>query len=305
MNVLIGNELWLYGTVGEGIAEGLDGFTPLNVRDALLKVGPTADVTVRINSAGGSVTDGAAIFNILAAHRGKVTVWIEGIAASAASVVAMGGREIIIRPGAFFMIHEASAMTIGTASDHAEMIEALKTINESIVRVYADRTRQPIAEIKKWMAAETWFTADEAVAKRFADKVVDGRAKFPSHAAFDWSVYSKAPSQLVALAGSVRNTAAFEAVQARYTTARKAATDEAVTSFLRQFCLGREKEPDVASLMGTLKAESPAAYATALKLGRVAKAKGQMPNSSEIYARRNNDDIWKSAVDKANKRGGM
>jgi ATP-dependent protease ClpP protease subunit len=165
MNILIGNEIWLYGTVGIGVAVGVEGFSAIDVRDALAKVG-AKDVTVRINSGGGWTDDGVAIYNILAAHRGKVTVWIEGAAASAASVIAMAGREIIIRPGAYMMIHEPAGMTVGTAADHAKMIEALKTINESMARIYADRTKRAISEIKKEMAAETWMTADEAVAKR-------------------------------------------------------------------------------------------------------------------------------------------
>ncbi|MER8661883.1 Clp protease ClpP [Mesorhizobium sp. M1148] len=304
MNVLIGSEIWLYGTVGEGVAMGVEGFTPINVRDALVKLGPTADVTVRINSGGGWCEDGVAIHSILAAHRGKVTVWIEGVAASAASILAMAGREIIIRPGAYMMIHEPAGVTFGTAADHAKTIESLRTINESTARIYADRTKRPLAEIKKELAAETWFTADEAVAKRFADKVVDGRATLPKASAFNWSVYSKAPAQLVALAGSVRNAAAFEAARERYATARKAATEEGVTAFLRQFCLGRERDEDVGEtvrgFMASQKNQHPEAYALALKLGRTAPIQGREPQQ-EINAR-HSVNVWEPAIDRANKR---
>jgi ATP-dependent protease ClpP protease subunit len=297
MNVLIGNEIWLYGTVGEGVALGIAGFTPINVRDALVKLGPTADVTARINSGGGWCEDGVAIYNILAAHRGKVTVWIEGVAASAASILAMAGREIIIRPGAYMMIHEPAGVTIGTAADHAKMIEALKTINESTARIYADRTKRPLSEIKKELAAETWMTADEAVAKRFADKVVDGRAKLPT-ASFNWDVYSRAPAQMVALAGSVRNAAAFEDAQARYQAAKKEETMRVTAQFLRQFCLGKESDPTVASVMSGIEREEPETYARSLARAKTMKSV-LSPTRQESAA------MWAKVTEQTNKRFGL
>ncbi|MER8844029.1 MULTISPECIES: head maturation protease, ClpP-related [Mesorhizobium] len=294
------NELLIYGTVGLGVADGVDGISARDV-NTFLSERRGLDIAVRINSGGGWCEEGVAIANMLMTHSGHVSVIVEGVAASAASVIAMAGNEVVMREGSYMMVHDCACITIGNAADHAKTLEQMEVINRSMADIYVRRTGRKLAEIRKEMAAETWMTAAEAVQKKFATRVSAERSTSPT--AFDYKLYGHAPTQMAATA---RRSTGFEEARTRYAAAKKAATDEAVTAFLRQFCLGREKEPDVASLMGTLKTESPAAYATALKLGPVTKPKGQMPNASEIYHRRNNnDDIWKSATEKANKRWGL
>lgn len=195
--------LVLYGLVGAPITdwnEGPDGFTASDVIGALAALGRRADVTVRINSAGGIATEGAAIHAVLSAHAGRVTTVVEGIAASAASIIAMAGADRVIARGSLMMVHDPSGLTIGTADDHDDTAASLRILAASMAAIYADATGRPEAEIRTEMRAETWLTAEEAVAKRYATRV--GAAEVPATAAapFPFQAYSRAPAQLVALA---------------------------------------------------------------------------------------------------------
>jgi ATP-dependent protease ClpP protease subunit len=153
------------------------------------------DVVLRLNSPGGSVFDGIAIFNALVSHPGNVRVEIVGLAASAASLVAMAGDAIAIAENAFLMVHRAWAGTIGNEADHDEAATVLRQIDGSMATTYASRTGKPLAKIKALMEAETWLNADAAIAAGFATERLDAG---PAKAKFDLSVYAKAPAELVA-----------------------------------------------------------------------------------------------------------
>ena len=198
MNVLHDGEILLYGTVGEGVSMFAEGFTPLDVVQALAEIGRNEDVTVRINSGGGFVSDGVAIFNALESHRGRVVVVVEGQAASAGSVIAMAGDEIVMRTGSQMMVHDPAGMTVGTLADHAKTMEALEVMAASIADIYAERTGRSVDEIREEMREERWMTAQEAVSRGYADRIERGRAAAPT--AFDYSIYAHAPQRLVALA---------------------------------------------------------------------------------------------------------
>ncbi len=196
MDVLKNGEILLHGTVGEGLFE--DGFTAVDVISALAEVGRTADIVVRLNSGGGLAMEGIAIHNAFHSHRGKVTVVVEAIAASAASLLAMAGDEIVMRTGATMMVHDPSGITLGTAADHQKSVEMLETIGASMAAVYAEKTGRPIDEVRAEMIGELWMTAAEAVEKGYADKTDEQRTE-PT-AAFDYRLYSRAPERLVAMA---------------------------------------------------------------------------------------------------------
>ncbi len=153
----------LFGVVGED-------FTPTTVRAALPYSG---DITVTINSGGGIAVDGSAIYNILAAHRGKVAVEIIGIAASAASLIAMAGHTITMLDGSILMIHEPHNFTYGDSDAHQKTVEQLEAHAVAYAKVYAKRAGISEAAARQVMKAETWFTPDEAVAAGFATAVVD------------------------------------------------------------------------------------------------------------------------------------
>lgn len=129
------------------------------------------EITVRINSPGGSAFDGIAIMNALRAHDARVVVRVDGLAASAASVVAMAGDEIVMGPGSQMMIHEAWVYTSGDAAFLRSEADRLDKVSESVTSLYARRARGDFDTWRALVAAETWFTAEEAVAAGLADRV--------------------------------------------------------------------------------------------------------------------------------------
>lgn len=192
MSVLVDGEIVLYGFVGDDMWD--EGFTDRQVLDALAELGRDSDVTVRLNSGGGFTDAGKAVFNALRAHPGHVTVSVDGIAASAASIIAMAGDEIVMRSGALMMIHDASAMTIGNAEDHRKSSDWLDIESAALASIYAERTGRPAEEMRALMRAETWMSAEDAVAAGFATRADSARAR--SVAAFDYRAYAHAPERL-------------------------------------------------------------------------------------------------------------
>lgn len=197
-------EMRLYGTVGAGLVEVGDGepnyFTAADVSSALIGYPRGKTLTIRLNSGGGVAHQGAAIYAILAQHAGKKTVVIEGVAASAASIIAMAGDEIVMMLGATMMIHDPAGITIGTPAAHAKTKDALDTIAENMATIYAERSGKTPKEARKVMQDETWFTAQQAVDAGFADRVEKGGGRRIEATAFDYRVYQHAPEQFVALA---------------------------------------------------------------------------------------------------------
>lgn len=153
-----------------------------------------APIDLRLNSPGGSVFDAVAIHNALRRHPGAVTVWIDGIAASAASYVAMAGDEIVMPENAFLMIHDPAGLVAGTAGDMRAMAEALDKIKTTLVRGYAGRTGRPEDEIAALMSAETWFDASDALAAGLATRIAD---PVRMAARFDIARFRNAPPELV------------------------------------------------------------------------------------------------------------
>ncbi len=163
-------EIWLYGLIG--LDWWGDGVTAKQFADDLKGLGSVSTIDLRINSDGGVVTDARAMYNLLVEHKAKVITHIDGIAASAASFLAMAGEEIEIAEGGFVMIHNARGVTIGEAHDHRRMADVLDTMNGTIRNTYAARTGNTDAQLKTWMDGETWFDGKTAVANGFADRIV-------------------------------------------------------------------------------------------------------------------------------------
>jgi ATP-dependent protease ClpP protease subunit len=126
---------------------------------------------IHINSPGGSLTEAQAIYSRLADHASQKNVYIDGIAASAASIVAMVGHKVYIRSNATMMIHSPSGISIGNADDMRNFAGVLDTLQESMLNVYAKKTGQPRDDIRAMLKAETWMTPEQAVEKGFADEV--------------------------------------------------------------------------------------------------------------------------------------
>ncbi|MEG1256406.1 head maturation protease, ClpP-related [Clostridium sp.] len=135
------------------------------------------DISVWLNSPGGDVFAASQIYNMLKEYKGKVTVKIDGIAASAASVIAMAGSEILMSPVAMMMIYNPSTVIFGEAEDLQSGIDMLSEVKEGIINSYEQKTRLPRNKISKMMDAETWFSAKKAVELGFADKVLYEESK--------------------------------------------------------------------------------------------------------------------------------
>lgn len=131
------------------------------------------DIHLRINSPGGSVFDGTSIYNALKRHPATVTTYIDGVAASIASVIALAGSRVVIAPNAYMMIHEAQGFVGGQADDLRKYADVLDKINTSLVDTYAAKTGKKTDEIMKAVSAETWFTGKEAVEWGLADELGD------------------------------------------------------------------------------------------------------------------------------------
>jgi ATP-dependent Clp protease protease subunit len=182
VELLIYDEIGAYGVSAKSfLAElgELDTNTPLNLR---------------LNSPGGSVFDAVAIYNALMRHEGAVTVTIDGIAASAASYIAMAGDTVVMPENTFLMIHDPSGMVMGNAGDMRSMAEALDKIAGSLVRGYAAKSGRPDEGIAALMAAETWLDAADALELGLADKVIE---PVRIAASFDITRFCNAPPDLV------------------------------------------------------------------------------------------------------------
>jgi ATP-dependent Clp protease protease subunit len=157
---------------------GYDYASPRQVESVLN--GADGDVEVDIASGGGSVFAASEIYTMLKAYSGKVVVNIQGLAASAASVIAMAGDEVNMSPTSQMMIHKASTISMGNADDLDHDSKMLDVTDQSIVNAYENKTGLKRDDILQMMAKETWMTAQDAVDKGFADNVaVDTSAQQP------------------------------------------------------------------------------------------------------------------------------
>lgn len=164
-------ELILYGPISEYSWWG-DEITPKQFSDDLNALGDVEEISVRINSGGGDVFAGMAIYSMLKRHEANIIVYIDGLAASIASIVAMAGDRIIMPKGAMMMIHNPWTSIWGAdANVLRHTADVLDKIRDALVDVYTDKTNLDKDEIISMLDAETWMTAAEAVEKGFADEI--------------------------------------------------------------------------------------------------------------------------------------
>jgi len=161
-------------SIYDAIGESWDGqgFTAKRMSAALRSIG-ARDVTVNVNSPGGDFFEGVAIYNMLREHKAKVTVRVMGLAASAASVIAMAGDEILMGDGAFLMVHNAWAVAIGNRHDMADAAARLAPFDDAMAQVYASRTGLSKTETATLMDKETWIGAAQAVEDGFATGLIE------------------------------------------------------------------------------------------------------------------------------------
>lgn len=185
------NTISIFDVIGEDFWTG-GGFTAKRAAAALRAIGPNP-VAVNINSPGGDMFEGLAIYNLLASHPAEVTVNVMGFAASAASIIAMAGDRVVMAPGSMIMIHRAWGIAVGNTHDFADSAALFQTFDSAMADVYAGRTGLETDELMSMLDGPskasdgTWMSADEAIDKNFADEKANfaqkagSKAELPSH----------------------------------------------------------------------------------------------------------------------------
>ena len=168
--------LFLNGTIAEESWFD-DDITPKLFRDEL--VAGNGDITIWINSPGGDCVAAAQIYNMMMEYPGNVTVKIDGIAASAASVIAMAGTKVLVSPVSMLMIHNPMTAAMGDTSEMQKAIAMLDEVKESIINAYEIKTGMSRAKLSHLMDAETWMDAHTAIDMGFADEILTRPAEIP------------------------------------------------------------------------------------------------------------------------------
>lgn len=163
------NVISILGAIGEDFFG--EGITARRVSAALRSIGPK-DVVVHLNSPGGNFFEGLAIYNLLRDHKHQVTVKVLGIAASAASVVAMAGDEIQVPRAGFLMMHNTWVVAVGDRHDLREFADTMEPFDNAVAEVYAARSGMDPKAVQKLMDKETWLGGQEAIDKGFADELL-------------------------------------------------------------------------------------------------------------------------------------
>lgn len=234
-------ELLLYGAISSQQSWWEDRVTPGKFNEELAALGDVSEIIVRINSGGGDVFAANAIFTRLKDCSAKITVKIDGWAASAATIIAMAGDTIKIAKNGVFMIHDP-AMTVWdtfTAEDFEKMAEELKVIKQSIVNTYAMKSGRDAQDIEQLMSVETWWTGEDAVSNGFCDEImfddVSTAVENSSHVvvnsvSLDISSYKTLPRSLF---NSPKNPGCFTNTSAAKTQKKEEqnmATNESITT---------------------------------------------------------------------------
>lgn len=169
------SDIYVYGNIGEDWFG--DGFTAADMRDGL-EAADGGDVTIHINSGGGDVFEATAISSLVSQYReanpgASVETIVEGLAASAASYLGLTAGRVLIAPGAMMMVHDPSGGCYGQAADMRRMADALDAVRDSIATLYVAKAGGTVEDWAAVMAAETWYTAEEAVEAGLADALAD------------------------------------------------------------------------------------------------------------------------------------
>lgn len=162
-------EIWIYEQIGEDFWSG-GGVTAKDFQKELSEI-KAAKIDLHINSPGGQVFEGVAIYNMLKQHRATITTYIDGIAASIASVIALAGDRVVMAANALFMMHNPSGIVMGTATDMRKTADVLDKVRDTLLTVYTSKSTRSEKDIVDLLEAETWMNAEEAIEAGFADEI--------------------------------------------------------------------------------------------------------------------------------------
>lgn len=194
-------ELMLYGDISSSTWWG-DEVTPKQFKQELDALGDISHLDIYVNSGGGDVFAGQAIHSMLKRHKASKTAYVDGIAASIASVIIMAADKIVMPKNAMIMVHKSWTIAAGNADDMRKLADDMDKVDESIVAAYEERTGKTKEEILAIMEAETWMTAQEAVDSGFADEIeetkqiaasINGAFLVLNNQQIDLSQYKNAP----------------------------------------------------------------------------------------------------------------
>jgi ATP-dependent Clp protease protease subunit len=183
-------EIWLYDAIGESWG---DGISAKAFAKELTAMGRVTQINLRINSPGGSVFEGLAMYNLLKAHPAQISVDVDGLCASIASVIAMAADpgQLRMASNSSLMIHDPHGVAFGSAKEMQRTAALLEQMKGTLVNTYKERTGRNEADIAKWMEDETWFTAEQAIEHGFADVATSEQ---PVAACFDLSAFHNVPA---------------------------------------------------------------------------------------------------------------
>lgn len=187
------NTIYLYDMiVGDELeAEWMGGVAPKPFIDALKAM--TGTVHLRINSPGGDVFAANAMAQAMREYPGEIIAHVDGVAASAASVLTVVADKAVMAPGSLLMIHKAWTMAVGDSTALLETAALLEKVDGMLAQTYAEKSGKDAAGFAEMMAAETWFTPEEAIAAGLADEVAEAKSKAKAMARWDLSAFAAAP----------------------------------------------------------------------------------------------------------------
>ena len=166
-------DIWIYGDIGESWSGDSD--TAKDLSEELKKLAGVKEITLRINSPGGNVFDGLAMYNSLKKFPARIITEIDGMALSIASIIALAGDEVRMAGNAVYMIHNPWTIAYGDSNEMRKVAEQLDLVRDSLAGTYATKTKDlaSLEQISEWMNAETWFNSDEALKSGFVDQITD------------------------------------------------------------------------------------------------------------------------------------
>jgi ATP-dependent Clp protease protease subunit len=164
-------EIYIYDVIGDGFFGGVSAKDVVAALEQIKKDGAKI-LNVYVNSPGGSVFDGLAIYNAIKRFDGQKNFYIDGLAASAGSFIPMAGDRIISAKNAMWMIHDPFGFAVGNAADMRKQADMLDQVAGTLVQTYADRTKGNADDIRKWMADETWMDSATALERGFCDEIL-------------------------------------------------------------------------------------------------------------------------------------
>lgn len=228
-------EIYIYGDIVSSKWDETD-VTAVDFKNELNQLGDVSEIDVHINSAGGNVFEGHAIYNMLKMHKATVNIYVDALAASIASVIAMSGDTIFMHKNSFMMIHNSWIMTLGNSKDLRQTADLLDKTDQSSNNAYLDKaTNLSEAELKQLLEAETWLTADEALEKGLADEILGASEIAASISKDSYQMFKHVPENIekdvdkITNVTDVQNNKTKETMSQKEKDARQQIIDECNT----------------------------------------------------------------------------